>query len=216
MRPITKGPEPPSLTAHRQTPFSGYDNYGDRDAIRRALVTEQREICCYCMGRIREDPRAMKIEHWHCQSRYPGEQLVYRNLLGACLGGKGQPQRLQYCDTRKGDQDLLWNPADPAHHIDTRVRYEADGRIRSDEQAFDSQINQVLNLNLPFLKNNRKGLLDALLEWWRLEKARLRCPVPRSRIKRKRDRIVAGTGALNPYCQVAVWWLDERLRGRSA
>ncbi len=216
MRTIVKGSEPRSLTVHRKTPYCDYDNYADKDVLRHALVTEQREICCYCMGRIGDDRTAMKIEHWHCQRHYAGEQLAYRNLLGACCGGKGHPPHLQHCDTRKGDQDLLWNPADPDHHIDTRVRYEADGRIRSGEQVFDSQIDQVLNLNLPFLKNNRKRLLDAILKWWRLERARLRGRVPRSRFKRERDRIVAGTGALNPYCQVAVWWLDERLEELSA
>ena len=79
----------------------------------------------------------MKIEHWQCQARYPAEQLNYRNLLGACLGGDGQPPHLQHCDTRKGDRDLQWNPADPAHHIETRVRYELDGTIRSDDAVFD-------------------------------------------------------------------------------
>ena len=211
MRVIVKGPEPRSLTVHRKTPYCDYDNYADKDVLRRALVTEQREICCYCMGRIRDNPTAMKIEHWHCQRHYDGEQLAYRNLLGACCGGEGQPPRFQHCDTRKGDQDLMWNPADPDHHIDTRVRYGVDGHIRSDEQAFDSQINNVLNLNLPFLKINRKRCLNAIIRWWGMEKARLQGPVPRSRFERERDRCIAGTGALNPYCQVAVWWLDQRL-----
>ena len=211
MRAIVKGPEPPSLTAHRQKPSCNYGNYGNKDVLRRALVTEQRGLCCYCMVRIPDDSRAMKIEHWHCRSRYPGEQLVYRNLLGACLGAKGRPPHLQHCDTRKGDQDLMWNPADPDHHIDTRIRYEADGYIRSDEQAFDSQINQVLNLNLPFLKNNRQRRLKAIIKWWRGEKARLRGPVPRSRFERERDRRIGGTDPLESYCQIAVWWLDQRL-----
>lgn len=211
MRQITKGPEPPSLTAHRQMPFSDYDNYPDRDALRRALVIEQREICCYCMGRIRNDRSFMKIEHWRCRRHYKGEQLDYRNLLGACLGGKGQPPNLQHCDTHKGDLDLLWNPADPAHHIETRIRYEADGSIRSGEDAFDEQLEDVLNLNLKYLQNNRKELLNGIIEWWRLEKGWLRGPVPRARFERERARYIDGTGALPPFCQVAVWWLDQRL-----
>ena len=54
MRAITKGPEPVSLTAHRQTPHCDYDNYAAKDDLRNALVSEQRGLCCYCMGRIRE------------------------------------------------------------------------------------------------------------------------------------------------------------------
>jgi len=211
MRAITKVPEPPSLTAHRQTLHCDYDNYADKDALRHALATEQRGICCYCMGRLRNGRTTMKIEHWRCQSGYPGEQLDYRNLLGACLGGDGQPPRLQHCDTRKGDRDLQWNPADPDHRIETRIRYEADGSIRSDDAVFSAQLDDVLNLNLPILKNNRKQLLDGILEWWRREKARLHGPVPRERFARERSRRTDGQGELDPFCQVAVWWLDQRL-----
>ena len=209
MRAIAKGAEPPSLTAHRQTPPCDYDNYADKAALRHALVTEQRGICCYCMERIHDRPTTMKIEHWHCQSRFPEEQLAYRNLLGACMGGDGKPPQLQHCDTRKGYRDLLWNPADLGHHIETRIRYEEDGSIRSDDAVFDAQLCDVLNLNLPRLRNNRKGVLDAVLGWWRHEKGR--GPVPRARFQRARDGRVGVAGELEPFCQVAVWWLEQRL-----
>ena len=131
MRAITKGREPVSLTAHRKTPPCDYANYAAKDDLRRALITEQRGLCCYCMGRIRHEPSSVKVEHWRCQARHPGEQLNYRNLLGACLGGQGQSARLQQCDTRKADKDLQWNPAETAHRIETRVQYNLDGSIRS-------------------------------------------------------------------------------------
>ena len=210
MRAIHKGREPASLTEHRQRAHCDYDNYPDKATLRDALVTEQRGLCCYCMGRIGSQPRRMKIEHWHSREHYQGEQLEYRDLLGACLGGEGQPRHQQHCDTRKGDRDLLWNPADPAHRIETRVRYEVDGSIRSDDNAFDAQIEDVLNLNLRFLMNARKGLLDGILSWWRQERARRRGPVPRARFQRERDRRVAGTSELRPYSQVAAWWLEQR------
>jgi hypothetical protein len=158
--------------------------------------------------------RFTKIEHWQCQSGHPAEQLSYRNLLGACRGGDGQPPHLQHCDTRKGDRDLRWNPADPAHHVETRVRYELDGSIRSDDAGFDAELENVLNLNLPWLKNNRRGVLDAVLGWWRQEKRR--GPVPRDRFARERGRRRDGTGELEPFCQVAAWWLDQRLAGMPA
>ena len=44
-----------------------------------------------------------------------------------------------------------------------------------------------------------------------LERAQLKGPVPRDRLIRKRDRYVAGNGQLVPYCQVVVWWLDQRI-----
>ena len=211
MRAIAKGPEPRSLTAYRLTPPGDYDNYPDKDALRRSLSAEQRGLCCYCMGRIRPDANSMKIEHWRSQARYPREQLSYRNLLGACPGGEGQPPGLQHCDTRKGDQNLRWNPADPGRDIASRLCYRADGAIVSDDCEFDRQLNDVLKLNLPVLKQRRKGVLDAVLEWWKHERNRRRGPVPRTRMEHKRDRHTAVAGELAPYCQVAVWWLERRL-----
>ena len=211
MRAITKGAEPASLIAHRKTAECDYDNYTDKDALRHAIVMEQRGICCYCMRRIHNGPAAMKIEHWRCQSRYPDEQLSYRNLLGACRGGDGQRPHLQHCDTSKGDRDIRWNPADPAHRIEIRLRYELDGSIRSREADFDTQLDDILNLNLPVLKNNRKSVLDAILEWWQGEKRIRRGPVPRDRFERERARRTDGAGELEPFCRVAVWWLDQRL-----
>ena len=211
MRSITKDGEPASLAEHRQTPHSDFDNFQDKDLLRQALVTEQRDLCCYCMGRIRASRESMKIEHWLCRAYYPDEQLNYRNLLGSCLGGEGQPAHKQHCDTRKGDRALRWNPAEQSHQIETRVRYELDGSIRGNEPKFDDQLNDVLNLNLPLLKQGRKSLLDAVLDWWRREKARLGGRVPSDRLIRKRDQYVASNGQLGPYCQVAVWWLDQRI-----
>jgi hypothetical protein len=168
------------------------------------------------MQRIHNGPLTMKIEHWQSQSGYPAQQLTFRNLLGACLGGDGQPPHLQHCDTRKGDLDLQWNPANPVHHIETRLSYEADGSIRSNEPAFNADIENVLNLNLPMLKNNRKGVLDAVLSWWQHEKRRIRGAVPRATFEHERVRRANGAGELQPYCQVAVWWLDQRLAGMAA
>ena len=211
MRAIAKNAEPPSLTAHRKTAHSDYQNYADKCALRQALVSEQRGICCYCMGRIRNGPLTMKIEHWRSLGRYPADQLSYVNLLGACMGGQGQPARLQHCDTRKGERDLQWNPANPAHHIESSVRFDADGSIRSDDEVFDAQIADVLNLNMIFLKNNRKAVWVGIVEWWKMEKARLKGPIPRARIQAERDRRIAGAGNLDPFCQVGIYWLDQRL-----
>jgi uncharacterized protein (TIGR02646 family) len=216
MRAITKGPEPPSLTAHRQTPHANYDNYNDKDGLRRALVTEQQGICCYCMARIRNRHDNAKIEHWQCQDRYPGRQLDYLNLLGACKGGEKQPPHFQHCDTRKGSSDLRFNPAESVHRIETRIRYESDGAIRSDDEVFDTQLNSILNLNLQILKNNRKNVLDAILDWWRSEKSRIHGPVPIDRFARERDKFVADNAELEPFCQVAAWWLGQRLARMAA
>ena len=208
MRTIHKGTEPVSLVRHRAVPNSDYDGYFEKDELREALVREQRGICCYCMARIRPDTTSMKIEHWHSQTSYPGEQLVYSNLLAACLGSEGDKGRHQHCDSRKGDRDLSRNPANPADRVEKVIRYLPDGRITSNDPAFDSELNEVLNLNQPFLRNNRSealhGFKNFLAKSGPLSKAKLE----------KWLRTWTGestTGDLAPYCQVVVYWLRKRI-----
>jgi len=168
------------------------------------------------MSRVEATGTGMKIEHWRCQSRHADLELAYSNLLAACLGGHGQPQDKQHSDTRKGEQDLKFNPANPAHRIEQRIRFELDGTIASSDDEFNTQFNDVLNLNLPLLKHHRKGVLTAILEWWKGEKARLRVPVPNEQFARERARRAGdGAGHLTPFDPVAIWWLDQRL-ARSA
>jgi len=212
MRTITKGREPRSLVEHRANTLCSYENYPGKDDLRAALVREQRGLCCYCMTRVEPTGTGMKIEHWRCQSRNADLELTYSNLLAACLGGQGQPETLQHCDTRKGDHDLKFNPAEPLHRIEQRIRFELDGTIGSSDTDFDAQINDVLGLNLPVLRNRRKGVLTGVLEWWQREKARLHGPVPREQLARERARRAGdGTRLLTPFDPVAVWWLDQRL-----
>ena len=205
MRTIDKGAEPSSLTTHRNTPPCDFDNYADKNALRAALVAEQHGLCCYCMCRIDSESISMKIEHWHCRTNYPGEELDYRNLLAACPGGEGQPRRLQHCDTRKADEDLLWNPADPQRHVEQRISYGLDGKIRSDEPRFDRQLNEVLNLNMASIRRQRTASLDAVLHWWRKQRG----SASRQRVEREIERRNSPT--LAPYVQVAIWWLERKL-----
>jgi uncharacterized protein (TIGR02646 family) len=212
MRTITKGPEPRSLVAHRANTNSNYGNYDEKDDLRVALTRDQQGLCCYCMNRIKATREAMKIEHWRSQSGNRDLELSYSNLLGACLGGHGQPVDKQHCDTRKGNQDLKFNPANVEHQIEQQIRFEMNGTILSIDADFNRQINDVLNLNLPLLKNRRAAVLSTILDWWRREKARLRGPVPNERLARERARRMGNsTEQLNPFEPVAIWWLDQRL-----
>ena len=215
MRSIRKGREPASLTTHRESGGT-YGDFRDKQELREALVADQRGLCCYCMGQIRADGASMKIEHWRSQRRYKPLQLDYGNLLGACRGGHGEKPCRQHCDTKKGKRDLVWNPADPGRRIEARVGYRLDGTIYSYDETFDRQIEEVLNLNISFLKANRMVVLDSVFKWWRKERGRVRGPVPAQRLRQKRTEHVGGAGDLAPYCQVAAWWLDRKLEKMEA
>lgn len=214
MRMITKGAEPNSLTEHRarhtvEAP-SDYDNYPAKGDLRASLVAEQKALCCYCTGRLSDDPLKMKIEHWRCQAEYPALQLVYGNLLGACLGGTGKPPTEQYCDTKKSNLDLKWNPADAAHVIESKLRYLADGTVESPDDEFNEQLNNVLNLNLSYLKNNRKAVLDSVLNWWRST------PDARRKLHQQIDRLTNNAAEYQPFSPVAVWFLRKKVGSAAA
>jgi len=206
---ITKGAEPNSLTQHRAQAHSDYDNYARKDELRAALVGEQRGLCCYCTGRIRAVSTAMKIEHWQCQATYPQQQLAYGNLLGACLGGEGKSPDEQHCDTRKANYDLKWNPANIAHVIESRVYFTSDGRIRSADPEFDRQLDEVLNLNIAILRNNRKSILEVIANWWKAT------PNARQKVQQKIEHIVRAAEH-SQFSPVTVAYLRQKLGGAAA
>lgn len=207
MRQITKGSEPATLTQHRQQANADYDNYADKQGLRTRLHADQLALCCYCMRRIRNTADAMKIEHWNCQVNNTGDQLQYWNLLGACMGNQGQPHDAQHCDTYKADRALSRNPANAAHVVEATLRYMGDGRIESTDPQFDTELNQVLNLNLEYLKGNRKAVLngfqDMLGKHGGLTDGQI--------LGMLGDWTRATAGELHEYCGVVIYWLRKRL-----
>jgi len=216
MRAITKGQLPRSLVEHRANAHANYANYADKDGLRAALVRDQRGLCCYCMARVEATATAMKIEHWRCQSRNADLELTYSNLLAACLGGHGQPEALQHCDTRKAEHELKFNPAEPNHRIEQYIRFEMDGTIASSDADFNAQLNDVLGLNLPVLKNRRKAVVDGLMGWLRDYRARHHRGPDIATLERMKAKKLPAAGMLEPFVRVAVWWLDQRLARRAA
>ena len=49
----------------------------------------------------------------------------------------------------------------PTHNVEARISYLGDGTIKSTDVIFDTQLNEVLNLNVAFLVQNRKAVLEA-------------------------------------------------------
>lgn len=211
MRTITKGREPRSLEAYRQSDGATFADLptGTKDEIRAQLVDEQRGLCCYCQSRIRAEWDRMKIEHWQSQSesKYPQRQLDYANMLGACLGGQRHgevsPRDNHHCDTAKGDTDLCFSVCDAAHPIERQIKFLGDGLIDSDDNATREALNDVLNLNWSRLAANRKAVLTAFQQ--RLQDGRFVDP---ARELPKWDG--REPGDLPEFAQVVVYWLRKR------
>ena len=209
MRDIDKRQEPASLVEYRAKPCATYDDLKPpvKQDIRDNLLREQGHICCYCMSRINSD--SMTIEHWHSQHEYPTEQLDYRNMLAVCPGNKGNPPKAQHCDTRKKKHDLIFNPADSQHDVESRLKYLGDGTIQSSDTVFNTQLNNVLNLNFSRLKDNREAVVRAV------EQAVNTRPGTRTRSQienqiSKWDSL-DGDGKRKPFSAVAIYFLRKWL-----
>jgi uncharacterized protein (TIGR02646 family) len=205
------------LTQHRARAHADYDDYADKGTLRDQLVSEQRGLCCFCGGRIVAGAGRMKIAHWMPITADPGLQLVYGNLLGACRGNEGQSKARQHCDTHQGHDRLSRNPANPADQIGEFIQFLPDGAISSHgsdlarepgQRTEDGGLEEgVLNLNLPFLRSNRKKASSAFTTGLR-KRGRLAKPALRKLISVRRGE---GLGQLDAYAPVIVYWLRKRL-----
>lgn len=207
MKQIKKNKEPGSLIAHRKTAHANYDNYPQKDELRISLHNEQGGICCYCLGYIEPESSAMKIEHFKCQEDFPEHQLEYWNLLGACKGGEGQSGHLQHCDTYKGKKVLNFYPPNPNPNIEDLINYGNDGSVTSPNINLQREINEVLNLNVNYLVNNRKAALDG----FKTGLSKYKSPLKKSTLQKWLEDWSGNQGPYRPYCMVVAYWIKKRL-----
>lgn len=209
MKRIVKSKEPQSLLQHRLKNFADYDNYQEKNELRTSLLTEQGYICCYCMQRISSDK--MKIEHWQSQDIYPNLQLSYNNLLGACEGGEGLPDRLQHCDTKKGNIEISINPTDNRINCEDVIKYRGTGEIYSDDETINKELKDILNLNVQTLVNNRREVLELVLKELKSEYAKgdWTASILNKKIQEWSSR--QKDGKYQPYCQIVIYHLKKKL-----
>ena len=79
MRNIRKGAEPKAWVRHRCQKHASFEgcSASAKQSLREGLISEQGEICCYCMQRIYPTWDGMKVEHWASQEDHPGKQMTY-------------------------------------------------------------------------------------------------------------------------------------------
>jgi len=213
MIPVIKGHEPQSLQHYRLQSgavFDGQDFTLVKQDIREQLVAEQGYLCAYCMSRIEADDQQMKVEHWHSRKKYPKEQLTYANLLGCCYGNEGSPYSQAHCDTKKRDDDLLFNLAELSHHSRMKIHYLGDGTVTSEDALFDRQLNEILNLNYSRLMDNRKSVWSSVTKTLsRITGKATRVQIEELLLKWcKKD----GEGKLKEYGGVAIYYLNKKLK----
>lgn len=214
MKYIKKLSEPNSLVAHRKKEHADYNNIptDTKEEIKQALLTEQGYICCYCMKRINKEN--IKLEHWKPQSKYPERSLIYKNMLGVCNGNEGEPKHLQCCDTHKGNWELSIDPLSP--HCETFIKYSADGIIFSDDEKVNRDLNDVLNLNQQKIQNNRRIVMDVLIQY--LLSKYVNKGWTKSAIQKEINKwsSVDSEGKYKEYCEVALFRLKKLYRKAQA
>lgn len=205
MRAIVKGKEPESLAEYRnkvrnrEDGYGGYDGYREKDELRESLIREQGCLCCYCCLGITKD--SMRIEHWIPQATRSELALIYSNMLAACCGGEDGTKDERHCDVSKGDREIKYSPANPAHAIESKISYYSNGEIRSSCSEFDKQIDDVLNLNNEDFKSHRRTALQAIRKWKRSKGK------TKGAIHAKITKLTDASGTLEPMSPVAVWYL---------
>lgn len=215
MRTIRKIHEPSAWVKHRATPGATYDDVdAPKDELRRALVSEQAGLCCYCLGRITPEAKKMKIEHWASQDRHPHRQLDYGNLLGACMGNQKSPRSQQHCDTAKGNEDLFINPADPRHACTALFTYLPNGKIEA--AGGDARVEKdiaTLALNQPRLRAGRRAIIEEVTS----EIVRTQRTLSASKLLGLAAKLEQpdASGNLRPFCQAGVFWLTRQARKRA-
>jgi uncharacterized protein (TIGR02646 family) len=205
---ISKRSEPRCLVEQRCNPEATYESPPwDKATLRESLVKEQKAICAFCMQRIVDNRFETKIAHVLTQHEHPQEQLNYGNLVLACKGGEDKPPKDQHCDTRQRSRSLSINPAKPNSGIERLISYGSDGRITSKEEAVQAELDDILNLNLAYLKDGRKAILD------KFQMSFPRGPVSQRWLQQALARWSGQDGAdLQPYCGVVMYYLRKKLR----
>jgi uncharacterized protein (TIGR02646 family) len=203
---------PASFQKHLLQPNHHYDNYPEKDDLRTSLLGEQGYICCYCMRRIAEPTgQKMVIEHFKPQSLYPDLQFDYNNLLASCHGGgnKNAPEMYQHCDERKKSHEIAINPLNQT--MMEHIKFTANGEIYTENEFLDSDINNVLNLNLQQLKNERKAIILGLEQ--KIKQKFKGKTVSKSFINELlKEWSVQKENQYRPMCQVAIHYLQKKMK----
>lgn len=161
---IKKRKEPLVLTEYKKKPTASYQNMhgapsGKYDlegneidvyhVVLNSLMEEQGHICAYCMRRIPEKRGKTRasIEHIAPQSKTDKlKALDYNNMLAVCSGNRDAGSLDEKtCDAHRGNDKLDLNPTKKVTL--STIRYRSNGRIYSDDENINRQLNEVLNLN---------------------------------------------------------------------
>lgn len=216
MKHIIKGTPPKELIDYKQSfdNQKNYENFREKNSIRKALLEEQGYICAYCMCAIGYDStkweRDVRIEHYRSQDEFEHLQLEYDNMFAVCTCSEGLAEDEQHCDFLKGNKYLHFNPKNSAH-IGT-LRY-SEGGILSTDQQFSDDIENVLGLNHSYLRINRQ---DVLVSQIQVSYSWIKKGVSKERVLKKLMSIYSTKDKhrrFRPYCGIVIAYCEKLTKG---
>lgn len=218
---IQKKLEPKEWQEYRNTPGVDYQSIPE---LVDSLLEEQGYICAYCMRRIPCKDRLYKrngktfvltneehrIEHMLSRENHDDKKLDYSNMVICCPGHIGNED---HCDRSKGRKDISFSPLDP--HFIATLSYKIDGEIVSSVDKYNNELNDVLNLNTPILKENRKSAWEAVKN--ELIKQKKGSPWSKAFLskfisKYSSKTLKDGEYKLIPYCGIVLFFLQKKLK----
>ena len=196
---IQKGREPNAWMRYRLTKGVEFRAIPE---LKDSLLKEQGYLCAYCMARIDKDH--MKVEHFKPRSRYPRLKFSYKNLLACCLG---KTQEESHCDTSKGSDEIRLSPLSPSC-VDTLSYESGTGAIKSSNPYYDRELDSLLHLNAPIIRQNRREELQGVIKT--LQSLGFNSGNKRSLLG-KQDS-VDEEGKRKPYCGIVIYFLEKKLK----
>ena len=137
--------------------FSGTPAYLE---LRKKLICQQGEMCCYCEIALKKDKDA-HIEHFQDNDTYPKECFNVENLMASC-------QHNDCCGHKKGRGyfNEMVSPFD--HTCQSRFKYTGTGKMVpvDEDDTFAEQTIERLGLNCKRLKQRRVDLIKAIDNDW--------------------------------------------------
>ncbi|MBQ9641109.1 MAG: hypothetical protein IJV06_06075 [Bacteroidaceae bacterium] len=219
---IKKGKAPAAWVEYSSTPGVDYQAIPE---LYDSLLKEQGYLCAYCMRRIpvrdRLDTDAFqvdkeerkwtkedhRIEHFKPRELYPLLKLQYANMFVCCPGYIGGES---HCDRRKGAMEMDLSPL--RQEVINTISYKShDGTILSTNENWNRELNEVLNLNTPLLKLNRKSTLNGVISLLSANgKSQWSNNVMNSVLEKWKS--LDGDLQRKEYCGIVIWFLEKKIR----
>ncbi|TGX82198.1 hypothetical protein E5358_07800 [Palleniella muris] len=208
---IKKQKEPDAWLRYRLTPNVDYQSIPE---LVEPLYKEQGYICAYCMRRIPHrdsvSNEGHRIEHMLSREKHDDKKLDYNNMVICCPGHIGTED---HCDKNKGSDDISFSLFDNV--FINSLSYSNDGCIKSSNDIYDKELNDILNLNTALLKANRKSMIDELVKGiqsyvkrnGKLDKSFLCHMIEKYSSMYSKDE----KQVYYPYCGVAIYYLQKKL-----